>query len=64
MKSGYEILSNQELSKLRKHGIITDSEIALKMGDLFVAENVSTKERRVLASAFSVLSESRRVLKG
>ena len=64
MESGYEVLSNAELLKLREHGIISSSEIALKVGDLFVAENVSTKERRVLNNALSVLSESKRILKG
>ena len=47
---------------LRSRGVILKNEIAYRVGDLIVAENVVTRERRVLES---IVSESaKRVLKG
>lgn len=64
MQQGYNILSDYELRSLRNHGIINENEIALKAGDLFVAENIATKERRVIPNAKEILTESKRILKG
>lgn len=57
-------LSANELSALRLNNLIESNEIAFRFGDLYVAENVVTKERRVLQNASRVLNEGRRVLKG
>jgi hypothetical protein len=57
-------LSANELNVLRFNNLIESNEIAFRFGDLYVAENVVTKERRVLQSAALVLTEGRRVLKG
>jgi hypothetical protein len=56
----------EELSALRETRIIESSEIIFQLGDLFVAENVITKNRRVVnpSSIHSAIHESRRVLKG
>lgn len=57
-------LSANELGVLRLNNLIESNEIAFRYGDLYVAENVVTKERRVLQSAGQVLNEGRRVLNG
>ena len=59
--------------KLRQIGKITDSEVLLKEGDLFIAVNVITQQRRVIkgdSALFEVLKvktqegRNRQVLKG
>jgi hypothetical protein len=59
-------LKNEELRLLREAGALKENEVAFRMGDLVVAENVLTKDRRVLDSAERILQENsnRRVLKG
>ena len=59
-----KVLSESDIASLRKRNLISGDEIVLKVGDLFVAENIVTRKRRVLDSASDVLSETRRVLKG
>jgi len=55
-------LSELELSSLRDKGILRENEVAYKVGDLVVAENVITRERRVLEE---IVNENRkRILKG
>jgi hypothetical protein len=57
-------LSDEQLSILRSKNIIESNEIAYRVGDLIIAENVLTKQTRV-ATQTSVLTEnSKRVLKG
>ena len=43
-------LDDNVQSKLRERSIISAQEVALKVGDLFVAENIITKARRQLDS--------------
>tara|TARA_B100000686_G_C16533037_1_gene833361 strand:+ start:615 stop:800 length:186 start_codon:yes stop_codon:yes gene_type:complete len=58
------ILRDEQLKNLRQTGVISDNEIVLKVGDLYVAENIVTKERRQV-DVHNVLTESsKRVLKG
>lgn len=52
------------LQKLRKDNIITAEEIALQVGDLLIAENVLSRDRRVLGKAIDIISEGKRILKG
>ena len=40
------ILEDSVQYSLRQSGVISENEIALKVGDLFVAENVLDKTRR------------------
>ena len=53
---------------LRADGIITNNEVAQKSGDLFVAINVVTQERRIISFDNSLLEDTTpsnsRVLKG
>ncbi len=58
-------LSENEIKILRENGLINKQEIAIRAGDLILAENVLTRARRVIDKAGSVLNESkRRLLKG
>lgn len=58
------LLKDTELKILRSSGLISEDEIALRVGDLIVAENVCNRNRRVI-EAKNVLAESkRRILKG
>jgi hypothetical protein len=57
-------LSQADQQALRSKGIISDSEVALKVGDLIVVENVVTKSRRTIDSSSLILESTRRVLKG
>tara|TARA_Y100001963_G_scaffold116415_1_gene161765 strand:+ start:175 stop:360 length:186 start_codon:yes stop_codon:yes gene_type:complete len=59
-----KMLEKSQISTLRESGVINDNEVVLSVGDLFVAENVVTKERRVISGVESALNESRRVLRG
>ena len=56
---------NEEIQKnLRNRGIITESEVVEKQGDLYVAVNVVTGERRTV-NVDNVLNENnKRVLRG
>ena len=63
-------MNRQQLNKvetvaLRDQGLLDANEFAYRAGDLVVAENVLTGEKRVLGESAKVLSEtSKRVLKG
>jgi hypothetical protein len=55
------ILSENEQSKLRKNNVISHQEIAIQAGDLLVAENVITRDRRVINT--NIIPETRKLLK-
>jgi len=55
------VLENTALMTLRKMGVISEHEVAIKVGDIFVAEHVVTKNRRVLENC-DVLQETRQLL--
>jgi len=55
-------LPDTEQKRLRTLGTITESEVAIQIGDLIVAENVVSRERRVINQTNRV-QEGRRVLK-
>jgi len=60
-----QILRADQMNELRAQKLINDSEYAYIAGDLLVAENIKTSEKRVLGKATEVLSESqKRILKG
>jgi|ETNmetMinimDraft_2_1059921.scaffolds.fasta_scaffold637798_2 hypothetical protein len=57
-------LTENELKKLREAHILEKDEIAFQSGDLFVAENVCTRKRRII-EVNKILGESgRKILKG
>ena len=58
-------MSNEVNLSLRAQGIITESEVVLKVGDILVAYNVITQERRKLnISEASITEGNRTLLKG
>jgi len=63
-KHSYETpLRGDDLKLLRDKNLISDTEIALRIGDLIVAESVTTKERRVVETGALILESRRRVLR-
>tara|TARA_Y100000034_G_C6722401_1_gene319636 strand:+ start:326 stop:511 length:186 start_codon:yes stop_codon:yes gene_type:complete len=56
-------LDSVDIQKLREASLIDESEIALKIGDLIIAENVITKVRRVLDTGSLLLESNRRLLR-
>ena len=65
------ILEDNIQNSLRLRGVITQNEIALKVGDLFVAENVLDKTRRHIEvsnidsnSSVNESSQQKTLLKG
>ena len=60
-----EKINDLELAGLREKNVIAEDEVAYIRGDLVVAVNVLSENKRVLGKARDVLAESaRRVLKG
>ena len=59
-------LDESELKFLRDQGVILNSEVALEIGDLLVAEDVLRKTRRIIEKSNRVKEgiESKRLLKG
>jgi len=52
---------------LRSSGVITENEVVLKVGDIYLAYDVVTQNRRKINSSHIVLSENagtKRLLKG
>lgn len=59
-----KILSEQQIKDLRDRQVISNQEIAMVIGDLLVAEDVVTKQRRVLEGEQQNITESKRLLQG
>ena len=58
-------LTFEETQKLRMKKLLSEEEYAYKAGDLILAENPVTAERRIVGRAYELLSENnKRVLKG
>ena len=57
-------LSEKDLSLLRIKGLLLENEIAFLTGTTVVAENVLTKERRVVETQGLILESKRTLLKG
>tara|TARA_B100002019_G_C21255629_1_gene593670 strand:+ start:507 stop:704 length:198 start_codon:yes stop_codon:yes gene_type:complete len=61
------VLNDNQLAELRGKGVITDQEIAILEGDILVAKNVVTEERRIIGNSSDLISEgndNKRILKG
>jgi len=56
-------LSNDDLEKLRRAGILQAEEVALLVGDVIIAENVINKNRRILEVGNLLLESTRRILR-
>ena len=57
-------ISHQILTEWRKRGILSNEEIAYQIGDLFVAENVVSRDRRVINVTPDMSNREKRILKG
>lgn len=64
--SSRQLLGGADIGKLKLKGILQDEEYAYVEGDIVMAENVKTQDKRVLGRAAELLAEgsSKRVLKG
>jgi hypothetical protein len=43
-----KVLDDNTQKQLRTNAIINQNEVAMKVGDIFLAENVLTKSRRII----------------
>lgn len=61
-----QALDNDTQVRLRDEKIITESEVAIQIGDKYVAENVISRTRRVIHVPNRLLenNSNKRVLKG
>ena len=59
-----DTLPPNEIQSLRNEGVISENEIALRQGDLLVAVNVITQERRVINRSVTEGVTTKRLLKG
>lgn len=58
-------LSNDEIQRLRSAGVLSESEIAMRQGDLLVAVDVVTQQRRVIeGNSMTESASTKRLLKG
>jgi len=57
------MLTDAEQKRMRAEGTINENEVAMMVGDLLIAENVMTRERRMLGRPVRAVQEGRRVLK-
>lgn len=57
-------LTVDDLNKLRAQGLVSNDETAYWVGDKLVAENVLTRERKVIEAAGLVLESKKRLIKG
>lgn len=57
-------LTQNDIEQLRASGRILESETVLKEGDLIVAVNPTTGQRRVIDTAGMILESSKRLLLG
>ena len=58
-----ETLKDARQRELRSQGIIHESEVAIKVGDLYVAQNVITGARRPIRLDQTV-TETKQILRG
>lgn len=61
-----QLLGGVEVGKLKGRGLLKEEEYAYLEGDMLIAENVKTQDRRVLGRANDLLTENgaKRVLNG
>lgn len=59
-----KLVNTSLIQQLREQGVITPNEVLYEAGDLYVAEDVVTRARRVVHEVKTYMTEGRRVLKG
>jgi len=63
MQEGLVYLPEIKQNELRAAGVLQQNEVAIKIADITIAENVLTGERRTLSLPSST-NEGRRILRG
>lgn len=63
MKSG-EYLSDLQQQQLRSSGLLSESEVALKRGDIIIAVSAVSGQERILGYSKDIIKENKQVLKG
>ena len=58
-----QALDDAQQRNLRGSGVITESEVAIKIGDLYVAQNIVTSERRPI-TIYTPMTEQKQILRG
>ena len=56
-------VTNNDLEKLRKAGMISEQVVALIVGDVVLVVKVLTKHRRILDTSGLLLESTRRVMR-
>ncbi|OUU74871.1 MAG: hypothetical protein CBC29_07025 [Methylococcaceae bacterium TMED69] len=61
-----QVATAAQLQSLRTEGVISENEIAILEGDILLAKNVITQERRIIGKSADLLKEStqKKILKG
>lgn len=59
-----DTLPPSEIQNLRDQGLISENEVAVRQGDLLVAVDVTTLERRVVSRGVTESAAPKRLLKG
>tara|TARA_Y100001938_G_C7895442_1_gene331904 strand:+ start:473 stop:658 length:186 start_codon:yes stop_codon:yes gene_type:complete len=59
-----QVVSIRDLERLRAAGIITEQETAYVVGDQIVAENLLSRERRIVQAPGLMLESRKGLLKG
>jgi len=59
-----EQLTAEETDYLRRSNLLNDNEFAYKAGDLVIAENPETGDKRIITRANLLNESNKRVLKG
>ena len=63
MSNSHEnVLPTAQQAELRSRGVIQQSEVAIQVGDLLVAEDVVSRGRRVITEGIRV-NESRKLMR-
>jgi len=63
MSNSHEnVLPTAQQAELRARGVIQQSEVAIQVGDLLVAEDVVSRGRRVITEGIQV-NESRKLMR-
>ena len=57
-------LPDAKQAQLRAKGLLTESEVALKRGDMILAVSALTKTERFVGFAKDILKENKQILKG
>tara|TARA_B100000131_G_C17992071_1_gene562990 strand:- start:352 stop:543 length:192 start_codon:yes stop_codon:yes gene_type:complete len=62
--NGKDQLTSEQIEELRAKSLLKETEYAYKAGDLLIAEDPTSGEKRIIGQASLLTETSRRVLKG